>query len=356
MSILSRYVCRRILFHCIVLLIGMSALSLTFDLMEEGDQILAASGGEIEALLRYSLLRLPDIGSQMLPIATLLGAFLTFNNMLRHSELVAVWGGGISSIGIMRALLPVALLFSALQFGLDNWAVPATLEKLHTWGVGNFQRKGFIHGDSNTIWLRSGRDIIRIPVQEAREGRLANMQIFRREANGLLSEELDVESARREGDAWFLDGVVRRTVDPPKVTALTEIPWDGRFDVENLPLISRDLRDLPIKDINRLVDNEGYGQRPTNLYRTWFHYRIATAITPFLMIMLVVSLAQRFRRTGTFARLMIYSVAIGFGFFMFAGTSLAMGEAGFVPPWISAWSPNLALAALIGSFVVRDEG
>jgi lipopolysaccharide export LptBFGC system permease protein LptF len=74
------------------------------------------------------------------------------------------------------------------------------------------------------------------------------------------------------------------------------------------------------------------------------------------MIMLVVSLAQRFRRTGTFARLMIYSVAIGFGFFMFAGTSLAMGEAGFVPPWISAWSPNLALAALIGSFVVRDEG
>ncbi len=356
MSILSRYFCRRILFHCTVLLIGMSVLSLTFELMEESDQVLAASGGEISALLRYSLLRLPDIVSQMLPIATLLGAFLTVNNLVRHSEIIAVWGGGISSMGIMRALLPVGLLFTALQFALDDRAVPASLDKLHAWGIGDFQRRGFIHGDSNTVWLRSGGDIVRIPVEEAREGRLANMQIFRREENGLLSEQLDVKNARRDGDDWFLDGVIRRVIEPPKITALAELPWDGRFDVEHLPLISRDLRELPIMDINRLVDNKGYGQRPTDLYRTWFHYRIASAITPIMMIMLVVSLAQRFRRTGTFTRLMVSSVSIGFGFFMFDGTSLAMGEAGFVPPWISAWSPNLALTALIGTFVVRDEG
>jgi lipopolysaccharide export system permease protein len=131
---------------------------------------------------------------------------------------------------------------------------------------------------------------------------------------------------------------------------------DGRFDVEQLPLISKNLRELPILEINRLIDDEGYGQRPTDLYRTWFQYRIASAIVPILMIMLVVSLAQRFRRTGTFARLMIYSISIGFTFFVFDGASLAMGEASVVPPWISAWSPGLALAALIGSFVVRDEG
>jgi lipopolysaccharide export system permease protein len=356
MSILGRYLCRRIMFHGIILLIGMSALSLTFDLMEESDQVLTASGGDTSALLRYSLLRLPEILTQMLPIATLLGAFLTLNNMLRHSEMVAVWSGGISSMGVMRALLPVALLFAALQFALEDRAVPATLDKLYEWGVGNFQRSGFIHGDSDSVWLRSRRDIIRIPVEEARVGRLADVQIFRREADGLLSEELDVKNARRDGDAWLLDGVVRREVDPPKITTLKELKWDGRFDVEHLPLISRDLPDLTLTEISQLIDNEGYGQRPTDLYRTWYQYRIASATTPVLMIMLVVSLAQRFRRTGTFARLMIYSVAIGFSFFMFDGTSLALGEAGFVPPWISAWSPNLALAALIGTFVVRDEG
>jgi lipopolysaccharide export LptBFGC system permease protein LptF len=49
-------------------------------------------------------------------------------------------------------------------------------------------------------------------------------------------------------------------------------------------------------------------------------------------------------------------VAIGFGFFTFDGISLALGESGFGAPWISAWGPNLALAALIGTFVVREEG
>jgi lipopolysaccharide export LptBFGC system permease protein LptF len=49
-------------------------------------------------------------------------------------------------------------------------------------------------------------------------------------------------------------------------------------------------------------------------------------------------------------------VAIGFGFFIFENASLAMGEAGFLPPWIAAWSPMIALACLIGAFVARAEG
>jgi lipopolysaccharide export system permease protein len=235
MSILSRYICRRMMFHFTVLLFGMSALSLTFDLMEEGDNILAASGGETSVLFRYGLLRLPDIFSQMLPIAALLGAFLTLNNMLRHSEMVAVWSGGISSMGVMRALLPVGLFLTALQFALNDQAVPATLDRLHAWGVGDFKNRGFIHGESNTVWLRSGRDIIRIPIEEARTGRLANLQIFRRTAEGQLSEQLDVERARRDGNAWILEGVVRRVIDPPGIKALAESYWTAGSMSSNYP-------------------------------------------------------------------------------------------------------------------------
>ena len=60
------------------------ALSLTFELMEEGDQVLAVSDGKTSALLRYSLLRLPDIFSQVLPIATLDSGFTkpTYGNQV----------------------------------------------------------------------------------------------------------------------------------------------------------------------------------------------------------------------------------------------------------------------------------
>ena len=75
-----------------------------------------------------------------------------------------------------------------------------------------------------------------------------------------------------------------------------------------------------------------------------------------MMILLVVSLAQRFHRTGAFVRLMVLTVAIGFGSFILESASLAMGESGFLPPWVAAWSPSIVLACLIGGFVARAEG
>ncbi len=356
MSILGRYLCRRVLITCTLLLFGMAGFAMTFELMEQSDRILRAGDGDRAALLHYSLLRLPDILSRMLPIATLIAAFLTLTSMLRHSELVAVWGGGVSTVGVLRATLPAGLLLAAVQLGLNDRAVPATLERLHDWGVGDFAKRGILQGASEAVWLRSGRDIVRFPTEQAKSGRLENLQIFRRGADGLLSEHLLVGSARREGATWILSDTVRRVVEPPQIASLGELDWNGLPDVEHLPLIARDLRDLPLADIGRLIDNQGYGQRPTHLYRTWFQYRIASALTPLLMVALVVALAQRFRRTGSFAMVMVSSLAIGFAFFVFDGVSLAIGEAGFVPPWLSAWSPALVLTAVIGSLLVRDEG
>jgi lipopolysaccharide export LptBFGC system permease protein LptF len=74
------------------------------------------------------------------------------------------------------------------------------------------------------------------------------------------------------------------------------------------------------------------------------------------MICLVVALAQRFRRTGDFTRLMLMGMTIGFGFFILDGATLAMGEAALLPPWFAAWSAKLALVLLIFAIVLQREG
>jgi lipopolysaccharide export LptBFGC system permease protein LptF len=133
------------------------------------------------------------------------------------------------------------------------------------------------------------------------------------------------------------------------------VQWPGRIDVELLPLIFAESRDLTVQQMHRLIRNQGYGQRPTYLFRTWMQQRLSLMVTPFLMICLVASLAQRFSRTGGFARLFLLGGAIGFGFSIFDGTALAMGEAGLVTPWLAAWLPKLALACAIGAFTLRFE-
>lgn len=356
MTVISRYLSQRFLWNFVLILLGMVAFSLTFELMEEADQILSRADGEMLALLRYSVLRMPDIFSEMVPIAALLAALFTLSILMRHSEIVAIWGTGVSIAGVMRGLLPIGLILVVVQFSLNDRAVPATLAELQAWGVGNIERGGYANGLGPTLWLRSGTDIIAIPADVARERRLVDLRIFRRDQDGMLIEQIDAASAHRDGEIWTLMDVTLQTIDPPVVIRVPTLAWDGRIDLDNMEMLSRDLKELSIDEIWRLIQNEGYGQRPTSLFRTWLHYRIASAISPLMMILLVVSLAQRFHRTGAFVRLMVLTVAIGFGSFILESASLAMGESGFLPPWLAAWSPSIVLACLIGGFVARAEG
>lgn len=356
MTVIGRYLTWRFSRNFVLLLLAMAAFSLTFELMEEADQILSRAGGQVSALLRYSALRLPDTLSQMVPIAALLAALFTLGILMRHSEIVAIWGSGVSVAGVMRGLLPIGLILVVLQFALNDRAVPATMATLHAWGVANIERGGYTSGLGPILWLRSGTDIVAIPTDSARERRLENLRIFRRDQDGMLIEQIDAAGARRDGDTWILSDVTLQTVEPPVITRLPTLVWDGQINFANVEMLSRDLKELPIGEIWSLIQNEGFGQRPTNLFRTWLHYRVASALSPLMMILLVVSLAQRFHRTGAFVRLMALSVVIGFGSFIFENASLALGESGFLPPWIAAWSAPLVLACLIGGFVARAEG
>jgi lipopolysaccharide export LptBFGC system permease protein LptF len=92
------------------------------------------------------------------------------------------------------------------------------------------------------------------------------------------------------------------------------------------------MRELGSRELILLIDHAGYGQRPADQFRTWLYAPIGSAFAPGLLMFLVISLAQRFRRTGSFTPLMLFSIGIGFAYFVFDGICLTMGETGFLPP------------------------
>jgi lipopolysaccharide export system permease protein len=354
MTILARYLTRRVITFGFLVLGGLVVLALTFELMEESGKILRSSANDPFALARFSVLRLPDLISRMMPIAALLGTLIAFSLLLRHGELVAVWNGGVSTARLMRFLLPATLAVVVVQLVLTDRFVPPTLSALAAWGVGDIQRQRPL-SSGETLWLKSGADIIRVPEVAARAGRLDDLQIFRRDSDGVLVEHMTVRTAERQGEGWLLRDVVRRTIDPPAIVSLAELSWQGRIDIDHVSQLSSSIRELGLEDIWRLIANDAFGQRPTYLYHTWLQYRLAAALQPMMMILLVVALSQRLSRAGGFARLLLVSLALGFAFSVLDATSLAFGEAGLLPPFVAAWSANLVLASLIAYLLIRLE-
>ena len=107
--------------------------------------------------------------------------------------------------------------------------------------------------------------------------------------------------------------------------------------------------------LNLVIDNAGYGQRPVNIYRTWFNARLVAALQPLLMLLLTLSLIPSYSRTGSFARVFLVGIAIGFTTFILTGITTAMGESGLLPPWLAAWAPVIALLAIIARFLLQHE-
>src|SRR5690606_31857414 len=114
-------------------------------------------------------------------------------------------------------------------------------------------------------------------------------------------------------------------------------------------------RELALAVLSDLWRSGGFGRRPHALYATWVHALIAQFFAAPLLLCLAFALGQGWRRTGELTRLMLTGLALGFGFFIVNGISIALGEVGFLPPLLAAWAPPLLLASVVAHLLLKPE-
>ncbi len=354
MTTLGVYLSRMLLARFALLLFGLTAFLLGLDLMVNGNSLLADGEGA-EALLRYAALRSPTIVSDLIKVSCLLAGLLSFAALIRHGELTAIWDAGISQFGLFRRLLPVGLLLGALQFAVDDLAVPRGVEGLRAWGVGEFESPKDVDTTKDVTWIHVGTDIVRIPDGNIRQASLSDFVIFERDGSGTLLARLDVAAARYADGVWELSDITRRSADSGRVTQEAQRLWRIDLDPKSLELLSAHPRHLSFDQISRFADGDGQGTWAPYLYRTWLYEKLTTSLVPLLMLLLCAALAQQSQRTGRVELLFLGGVAIGFTFFIFNGVSLAMGEVGLLPPLLASAAPLLAFTALATSIIYWHE-
>lgn len=345
MSVVARYINRMFFVRLAVVMFAVVGFGLMFDLIENAESVLRAAGARRWPVLDYSLLRLPVILAEMLPLVTLVAAILTVGDLLRHRELVIMWGSGVSPLAMVRKLLPIGLVLLGMKLALDDVVVPRVSAELREWAVGDYRRSTLTGGTGSHLWLRSGDDVVRIDRSAAAVGRVASVTVFRRDAEGLLLERLDASHALPTAAGWRLIDVTRRTVGTPRTETLPELLWPGAIALDQLALVAREPRELSLGQLQRVIASAAFSIRSTDVYLTWVHVRLANAIVPFLLVVLAFGLARRFSRTGTLAPIFLRGIAIGFGFHIAQGLAVALGEVGFLDPQLAGWALPLGLAA-----------
>jgi lipopolysaccharide export system permease protein len=347
---ISRYLSRLYLMRFAFLLLGLAVLVVFLDFLADGDEVLKAGGGTITPILRYTVLRLPEVVSDLIPIVAMLAGFVTFAGLARHRELTALLGVGISKFRLAAAIAPAAALVAAMQLVIEDQALPVAVGELRAWGVADYASD-----DGKATWIRQGTDIVRIARFDRAADRLVGVTIFRRDANGNLLERIEAETAvYRDGD-WRLQGVRRSTPGEPAAIEVAPLGWPEGMSLDLLLSAAAHPKETSLMRLLGLTERGDLGTQPGYRYKLWLQERLAGPVTTMVLIMLTVALAQPFEsRTGRGALLAIW-LAAGFVAWTFDGLVLTFGEIGLLPPALAAWTPPMVFAAVAAWLMLHDE-
>ena len=344
-GILSHYMMRTILATTSLVLVVLLALAGLFEFIAELDD--TRGDYQTPRVILYTLLRLPQLAFEMLPVAALIGSLLGLGALAANSEIIVMRAAGLSirkMSGMVAMTGAVLLVFTALlgEFigpPLDYFARNMRLEA--RFGQDE-DRLG------NATWVRDGAVILHLE-RVSSEFEFGSIYLFLLdENNGLASIARAENSGIDKDDRWVLENLreTRFDDDGVQVVESSLAVEDFNIDAETLGISLVKPHSLSGRGLISYIAYLKRNSLDARRYETELWYRIARTAT--VLIMPVLALAFVFgslRTGGAGARLMI-GVVIGLSYYLASEMLANSGQVFNFDPAVIAWLPSAILAVV----------
>jgi lipopolysaccharide export system permease protein len=353
---LAFYSVKLFLTRSLAVLVMLVLVLMTLDLLGESGRILAVPGNGDAELWQYVALRIPLLTSRFLPFSVLLGTLIAFTGLNQHSEVIAMKAAGISAHQILAPLIVASLGIAGLTFAFNEAVVVKASRTVTAWTDNDYRPIKPESDLLSNVWALSGDDLVRVRqlVGQGQGVRATGMTIYDRQ-DGTLRQVIDADRARPADGAWLLenarvyDTTLNTVVRKPQLVALRGVESD-RLTLAKVDPDNTDFFTLK----KRIAQLEAAG-RPAEEARAGLWHKISGPLSTLLMPLLAAVAAFGLARSGQVLLRATVGMALGFAYFVADNFSLAMGNAGAYPPFLSAWAP-FVLFFLIGETVlIRTE-
>lgn len=313
------------------------ALLQMVDLFDRAEAFVARGMG-FGAITFYCWLKLPGLLLQALPAAALAGAMTVFVALGRSRETVAIRAAGISQYRVLLMALPVPLLVAAASFALAETAVPASQARFAAWWAAS--EPAAEREAPPPRWFRIGGEIVRAAAASADGRRLARVEIFRRDREGLLAERLTAASAEAGPDGWLLHGVRRLRIDGGGAAEwrAAGLAWPTRLTADDVTAFFASAPALSASAALRSLDREAPVSQAQAVFETQLLRAGAAPVAPLVMLLLALPLAFAAPRIGVAWPALLYAAGGGLLYLVADGIFTVAGQVGMVSPLIGAWT------------------
>lgn len=359
MKILSRYLMSTYLKLTATCLGAFVAIYLVVDFLERYTKFSRAGASNSDILL-YFACKIPEILFQTTPMAVLMGTILTIGTLSKNSEITAMRSSGASLFQIGKPLLWIAATISLGLLLMQEFITPAANEKMVYIDQVVVKKKGssaFFR--KNNIWHRNDNLILQAKLFAPETSTLSGITIWEVGTGIKPLSRRDASTARPVKNGWELHDVTRRTFSDSG--EIINITLDS--EIVSLDLVTADLKevahaveDMGFSDLYHYCANlkeNGFDAAP---YLTLLYSKISIPFAAVVMAFLGIPFSMRDGRSAGVGAGIVFSVVIGFSYFIINSLLLSLGQAGALYPLVSAWTANIIFAAAGLWFTLTVDG
>jgi len=345
MNILSQYMMRTIVASTVLVLVVLLALAGLFEFIAELDD--TRGNYQTPQAILFTLLRLPNLAFEMLPVATLIGSLLGLGALAGNSEIIVMRASGYSMAKLagMVGLSGFALLMLTALVGefigppLDFYARDMRVKARYLKDDA---------GLGNETWVKDGPVYLHLERVNS-EFEFGSIYMYRfNDDNELVSIAKAENSGIDEQDNWILENLRETRFRDDGVQVVASSVAVEAFEV-NSDLLNSSLAkplSLSARGLLQYIDYLKRNNLDADQYESEIWYRASRTLT--VMVMPILSLAFVFGslRSGGAGGRLILGVVVGLAYYLASETLANSGQVFNLNPAIVNWLPLLVLCII----------
>jgi LPS export ABC transporter permease LptG len=323
-------------------------------------------------IAEYYLVVTPEYLVLISPIALLLALLYALTNHARHHEITAIRAAGISLARLCVPYLAIGFVGSICLFAINELWVPDSADRAEritnrrlppTPGAperDEIRNLTFVNSRDGRTW--------QIGLYRTKSGEMINPQLIWNQPDGsrlwyaaqraipvagvwtFYNVRVHKELART--NTMLIPVLQTNVLAMPE---LTETPEQIRSEIriqgaKSVALRKAKKTDIPVVDILNYVRlHPDLPRSDQNWLYTKLHGRLAVPWACLVVVLIAIPFGAASGRRNVYVGV-ASSIVICFVYYVLQQIGLAVGIAGWVPPWLAAWFPNISFG-LTGLFL-----
>lgn len=306
---------------------------------------------ELSLYLIYFGAKIPLILSQVLPLAVLMGVFLTLGGFSKTNELTAMRAGGVGLPRIVTPVIAIACLIGIGHFMLNEYVVPAGVKKFNYVMRVEVKGKPAALGKRQNLWFRDRETMYHTDFTGNNTETLQGISVYELNADFEHRRYIKASQAVYSNDGWHAHDALVREFNPDSGLLTSEYRIDKvALDLNKTPEDfssteneAEELSYAQLRDISRQLEKAGLNNTK---YVVDMHSKLAQPLVSLIMALLGIPFALQKSRNINLGLGISVCIMIGMAFFVTQSTLIAFGYAEILPPLLAAWSADVIFLLL----------